>query len=71
MKPIMKTGKKSMDKIVAKLDFAGYDLISGIPPWMQMYFDKLIEKSGKKWANFPQFRCNGSGGVNFEPYKPN
>ena len=23
-------------------------LISGIPPWVQMYFEKIIEKSGKQ-----------------------
>ena len=45
-------------------------LISGIPPWMQMYFDKLIEKSGKKVGElFPEFKVMVQGGVNFEPYK--
>lgn len=45
-------------------------LISGIPPWVQMYFDKLIEKSGKKVAElFPNFSVMVQGGVNFEPYK--
>ncbi|MBX2931477.1 MAG: GH3 auxin-responsive promoter family protein [Chitinophagaceae bacterium] len=45
-------------------------LISGIPPWMQMYFDKLTEKSGKKIADlFPNFSVMVQGGVNFEPYK--
>jgi hypothetical protein len=45
-------------------------LISGIPPWMQMYFDRLIEKSGKKVGElFPQFSVMVQGGVNFEPYK--
>jgi len=45
-------------------------LISGIPPWMQMYFDRLIEKSGKKvGALFPNFSVMVQGGVNFEPYK--
>ena len=23
-------------------------LISGIPPWVQMYFEKLVEKSGNQ-----------------------
>ena len=45
-------------------------LISGIPPWMQMYFDKLVERSGKKVGDlFPNFRVMVQGGVNFEPYK--
>jgi hypothetical protein len=45
-------------------------LISGIPPWMQMYFDRLIEQSGKKVGElFPNFSVMVQGGVNFEPYK--
>jgi hypothetical protein len=45
-------------------------LISGIPPWMQMYFDELIRRSGKKVGDlFPHFSVMVQGGVNFEPYK--
>lgn len=45
-------------------------LISGIPPWMQMYFDELIKRSGKKVGElFPDFSVMVQGGVNFEPYK--
>ncbi|HSC55251.1 MAG TPA: GH3 auxin-responsive promoter family protein [Phnomibacter sp.] len=45
-------------------------LISGIPPWMQMYFDRLIEKSGKPVGElFPNLSVLVQGGVNFEPYK--
>ena len=45
-------------------------LISGIPPWMQMYFDRLTEKTGKKIKDiFPNFSVMVQGGVNFEPYK--
>jgi hypothetical protein len=46
-------------------------LISGIPPWVQMYFDKLLEYSGKKTIGelFPNFELFVYGGVNFEPYR--
>lgn len=45
-------------------------LISGIPPWMQMYFDELQKRSGKKIGDlFPNFSVMVQGGVNFEPYK--
>ena len=45
-------------------------LISGIPPWVQMYFEKLIEKTGKNIASvFPNFSLFIHGGVNFSPYK--
>ncbi len=59
-----------LDKIVEETIHQNMTLISGIPPWMQMYFDRLIEKSGKKVGElFPQFSVMVQGGVNFEPYK--
>lgn len=59
-----------LDKIVAETINKDMTLISGIPPWMQMYFDRLHEKSGKKIADlFPHFSVMVQGGVNFEPYK--
>ena len=46
-------------------------LISGIPPWVQMYFDKLHERSGGKKIKdiFKNFSLFVYGGVNFEPYR--
>ncbi|MBL4709671.1 MAG: GH3 auxin-responsive promoter family protein, partial [Flavobacteriales bacterium] len=46
-------------------------LISGIPPWVQMYFEKLIEKSEKHSIQeiFPDFSLFIYGGVNYEPYR--
>ena len=45
-------------------------LISGIPSWVQMYFEKLIEKSGKKVGDlYKNFDLFVFGGVNFEPYR--
>lgn len=46
-------------------------LISGIPPWVQMYFEKLIESSGKQNIKeiFPDFNLFIYGGVNYEPYR--
>lgn len=59
-----------LDKIVDETINKDMTLISGIPPWMQMYFDRLIERSGKKIADlFPHFSVMVQGGVNFEPYK--
>lgn len=48
-------------------------LISGIPPWVQMYFEKLLEISGKKTIReiFPNFSLFIYGGVNYEPYRAN
>ncbi len=59
-----------LDKIVEETIKQDMTLISGIPPWMQMYFDRLSEVSGKKIKDlFPNFSVLVHGGVNFEPYK--
>ena len=59
-----------LDKIVEETSHQGMTLISGIPPWMQMYFDRLKEKTGKPIAElFPKFSVMVYGGVNFEPYR--
>ncbi|MES2006279.1 MAG: GH3 auxin-responsive promoter family protein [Bacteroidota bacterium] len=59
-----------LDQIVEETINKDMTLISGIPPWMQMYFDRLNEKSGKKISElFPHFSLMVQGGVNFEPYK--
>ncbi len=46
-------------------------LISGIPPWCVMYFEKLLELSGKATVKdvFPDFKVFMYGGVNYEPYR--
>ncbi|GAB2816499.1 GH3 auxin-responsive promoter family protein [Ferruginibacter profundus] len=62
--------EEKLDKIVEETINQNMTLISGIPPWMQMYFDRLTEKSGKKISElFPNFSVMVQGGVNFEPYK--
>lgn len=59
-----------LDKIVEETIHQSMTLISGIPPWMQMYFDRLMEKTGKKIKDiFPNLSVLVHGGVNFEPYK--
>ena len=45
-------------------------LISGIPSWIQTYFEKLIQKAGKPVGEiFPNFNLFVYGGLNFEPYR--
>jgi hypothetical protein len=59
-----------LDSIVAETIDQNMTLISGIPPWMQMYFDRIKEKTGKSITEvFPNFSIMVQGGVNFEPYK--
>ena len=59
-----------LNKIVDETISQNMTLISGIPPWMQMYFDELMKRSGKKVGElFPNFSVMVQGGVNFEPYR--
>lgn len=59
-----------LNKIVDETINKDMTLISGIPPWMQMYFDEIIKRKGKKISEvFPNFSLMVQGGVNFEPYK--
>ncbi len=61
--------EQKLDKIVAETVSEDMSLISGIPPWVQMYFDKLTEKTGKSVSEiFPNFSLFVYGGVNFAPY---
>ncbi|MEJ7611932.1 MAG: GH3 auxin-responsive promoter family protein [Ferruginibacter sp.] len=62
--------EQKLEKIVDETINENMTLISGIPPWVQMYFDKLEERSGKKIGElFPNFSVMVQGGVNYEPYK--
>ncbi|TAE09438.1 MAG: hypothetical protein EAZ47_11305 [Bacteroidetes bacterium] len=62
--------EEKLDAIVNETMHQNMTLISGIPPWVQMYFDRLQEKTGKKIAElFPNFSLMVQGGVNFAPYK--
>lgn len=60
-----------LGKIVDETIDQDMTLISGIPPWIQMYFDWLSERSdGKKIKElFPNLQVLVHGGVNFEPYR--
>lgn len=60
-----------LDKIVEETATADMRLISGIPPWVQMYYERLLEYTGKKTVLevFPNFSMFVYGGVNFEPYR--
>ncbi|MCR9287191.1 GH3 auxin-responsive promoter family protein [Saprospiraceae bacterium] len=60
-----------LEKIVEETVNQDMRLISGIPPWVQMYYERLLEKTGKKYIKdiFPNFSVFVYGGVNFEPYR--
>lgn len=63
--------EEKVEAIVQETIHEDLTLISGIPPWVQMYFDKISEKAGKKKIKdvFKNFSLFIYGGVNFEPYR--
>lgn len=67
---LMEDWEAKVDKIVEETEKENMTLISGIPPWLIMYFEKLIEKNGKKIKQlFPNLQLIVTGGVNYEPYR--
>lgn len=62
--------EEKLDAIIDETIEAPMSLISGIPPWVQMYFDKIQTRTGRKIKDvFPEFSLFAYGGVNFEPYR--
>jgi len=60
-----------LDAIVSETLHQDMRLISGIPPWVLMYYERLAERSGKRHIAelFPNYSVFVHGGVNFEPYR--
>jgi len=59
-----------VDAIVNETVDQNMTVIGGIPPWVQMYFEKIIKKTGNNVGKqFPDFSLFIHGGVNFEPYQ--
>jgi len=60
-----------VDAIVKETLAEDMTLIAGIPSWVQMYFEKLIEHTHQPIGKiFPNFSLFVYGGVNYEPYRP-
>ena len=59
-----------VDAIVEETFHEDMTVISGIPSWVQMYFEKLQQKAAKPVGElFKNFNLFIYGGVNFEPYR--
>lgn len=59
-----------VDAIVSETFNENMTVISGIPSWVQMYFEKLEQKGGKPVGQiFKNFNLFIYGGVNYEPYR--
>ena len=59
-----------VEAIVSETITENMTVISGIPAWVQMYFERLHNRSGKKIGElFKNFNLFIYGGVNYEPYR--
>lgn len=59
-----------VDAIVEETKNEDMTVISGIPSWVQMYFERLRASTGKDVGDlFKNFNLFIYGGVNFEPYR--
>ncbi len=62
--------EEKLDQIVEETIDQDMRLISGIPPWVQMYLDRIVERSGSSVKEvFPNLQLFVHGGVNYQPYK--
>ncbi|MEM9544773.1 MAG: GH3 auxin-responsive promoter family protein [Bacteroidota bacterium] len=63
--------ENKLEKIVDETLQKDMRLIGGIPPWVQMYYERLLERTGKSSIKeiFPNYNLFVYGGVNFEPYR--
>jgi hypothetical protein len=59
-----------VERIVDETMGENMTVIAGIPSWVQMYFERLKERTGKEVGTlFPNFQLFIYGGVNYEPYR--
>ena len=59
-----------VDAIVEETVHEDMTVISGIPSWVQMYFERLKAREGKGVGDiFKKFNLFIYGGVNYEPYR--
>lgn len=67
---IIEDWERKVEAIVDETLNENMTVIAGIPSWVQMYFERLQERTGKKVGDlFPNFQLFIYGGVNYEPYR--
>ena len=68
---IIEDWETKLMNIVSETIHQDMTLISGIAPWMIMYFEKLLDKTGKQNLKeiWPNLTLYVHGGVNFKPYE--
>ena len=67
---IIEDWETKLERIVDETIDKDMTIISGIPSWVQMYFEKIEERKQKKvGAIFQNFNLFIYGGVNYKPYE--
>ena len=67
---IIEDWQSKIERIVDETIDKDMTIISGIPSWVQMYFEKIVEKKQKKVGTiFQNFNLFIYGGVNYKPYE--
>ncbi len=68
---IITNWEEKLDKIINETIGVDLRLIGGIPPWVIMYFQKILDRTKEKTILnvFPNLSLYIHGGVNFSPYK--
>ena len=62
--------ESKLERIIDETIDKDMTIISGIPSWIQMYFERIVEKKQKKVGTiFQNFSLFVYGGVNFQPYE--
>ncbi len=62
--------ESKIERIVDETIDKNMTIISGIPSWVQMYFERIVEKNQKKVGTvFQNFNLFIYGGVNYKPYE--
>jgi len=67
---IIEDWETKIERIVDETMHENMTIISGIPSWVQMYFERIVEKNQKKVGTiFRNFNLFIYGGVNYKPYE--
>ena len=63
--------EEKLERVIDETIDKDMRLIGGIPPWVQMYYERILERTGKKTVKevFPNYSLFIYGGVNYEPYR--
>ena len=62
--------EEKVEKIIDETIDQNMTVIAGIPSWVQMYFERLFQRSQQKIGElFSNFQLFIYGGVNYEPYR--